>query len=159
MALEAAYLQGDFSVDLEEGKNPVLGKLPEKLKWGDLTRQGFPFYSGIITYCIPEQEEYQERMRITANRWKGWTLSFIDGGGTEQFAGFAPYTVNCEGLKEIRLFLTRKNTFGPLHEREPDPEVCEPDSFFTTGEKWSEAYVLQPQGIMEPPILEVIDQI
>lgn len=155
--LEAAYLQGDFSVDLEGGTNPCLGELPEKLEWGNLTRQGFPFYSGIITYCIPEQEEYQKRMRITANRWKGWTLSFIDGSGAEQFAGFAPYTVNCKGLKEIRLFLTRKNTFGPLHEREPDPEVCEPDSFLTTGEKWSEAYVLQPQGIMEPPILEVIE--
>lgn len=155
--LEAAYLQGDFSVYLEDGKNPVLGELPKKLEWGDITRQGFPFYSGIVTYCIPEQEEYKRKMRITAGGWAGWTLSFMDSGGKEHFAGFAPYIVCCDGLKEIRLFLTRKNTFGPLHEREPDPELCEPDSFRTAGKKWSEAYVLQAQGIMEPPALELLE--
>lgn len=155
--LEAAYLQGDFSVYLEDGKNPVLGEIPKKLEWGDITQQGFPFYSGIVTYCIPEQEEYQGRMRITAGSWTGWTMSFMDVCGSEHFAGFAPYMVCCDGLREIRLFLTRKNTFGPLHEREPNPELCEPDSFLTSGKKWSKAYVLQAQGIMEPPKLELIE--
>lgn len=155
--LEAAYLQGDFSVYLESGKNPVLSQLPKKLKWGDITQQGFPFYSGMITYCIPRQQEYLKKLRITAKDWQGWTLAFVDTNGKEHFAGFAPYVVCCDGLKEIRLFLTRKNTFGPLHEKNPDPALCEPGSFLTVGSNWSEAYVLQRQGMMAPPILEVIE--
>ncbi len=153
---EAVYLQGDFSVYLKDGRIPVLGELPRQLKLGDVTQQGLPFYSGEITYCLPEMKEYQGRLKITAKDWKGWTMTVVDIQGKEHFIGFAPYTLCCDGLKEIRLFLTRKNTFGPLHETNPDPALCEPNSFLTTGEYWSESYVLQPQGIMNAPIVEAI---
>lgn len=153
---EAIYLQGDFSVHLKDGRIPVLGELPSQLKLGDITQQGFPFYSGEITYCLPEKKEYQGKIKITAKDWKGWTMTVVDIKGKEHFIGFAPYTLYCDGLKEIHLFLTRKNTFGPLHETNPDPSLCEPGSFLTTGENWSESYVLQPQGIVNTPIVEGI---
>ena len=50
--LEAIYLLGSFTVSLT-GDVPVLKTLPDRLAPGDITVQGLPFYSGVITYLIP----------------------------------------------------------------------------------------------------------
>ena len=142
---EAAYLLGDFSVYLEDERTPVLKELPKHIMLGDITKQGFPFYPGKITYCLPRV--YYEKVQITMKQWNGWTMTVTDAEDEEHFIGFAPYTLSCDGIKEISLFLTRKNTFGPLHEVNPDPPVCKPNSFLTAGEDWTERYVLQPQGL------------
>lgn len=44
--MEAIYILGDFGVKLPN----VVCMLPEKLKRGDVTVQGFPYYSGGIRY-------------------------------------------------------------------------------------------------------------
>ena len=52
--IESACLLGDFGVRLEEGSLPVIIGLPDKVSTGDISNQGFPFYSGKITYRFPE---------------------------------------------------------------------------------------------------------
>ncbi|MDC7240920.1 MAG: hypothetical protein PQJ50_11215, partial [Spirochaetales bacterium] len=50
--LEAVYLLGEFGVQLD-GAVRRIGSRPEKLAIGDLCAQGFPFYSGAVTYRVP----------------------------------------------------------------------------------------------------------
>ncbi|MGH0053006.1 MAG: hypothetical protein ACQ5SW_06420, partial [Sphaerochaetaceae bacterium] len=47
--LEWCYLLGDFGVRLA-GSKAILCDAPQYLMFGDITKQGFPFYGGSITY-------------------------------------------------------------------------------------------------------------
>ena len=51
------------------------------------------------------------------------------------------------------MYLTRRNTFGPLHEVPRVQSVCGPNSFRTRGERFSEDYQLFPCGFTTAPIL------
>ena len=144
---EAAYLLGDFSVFLIDENVPVIEKLPKSIKLGDITKQGFPFYSGQIKYFMPQC--CQGNIKVSIKSWKGWSVTVLDYENKEHFVGFAPYTAYCNGIKEISLFLTRKNTFGPLHETQPDPPLCEPQSFLTRGKEWTDCYTIQKQGLWD----------
>ena len=47
--VESCYLLGDFGVEVF-GKEKRIIPVPEKVVFGDLTRQGMPFYGGNLTY-------------------------------------------------------------------------------------------------------------
>lgn len=137
--LEAVYLLGDFGVELPKR----IVALPEKLKRGDISPQGMPYYTGGIEY----------RTGIASGNY---TLSFgelhgavmkVRGREREKTVAFAPYeTQVC--LKEeliLELIFARRNTFGPLHQ--PYPQGCYgPDSFLTQGKDRVD-FVPVPQGL------------
>ena len=52
---------------------------------------------------------------------------------------------------EVEVILTRRNTFGPLHQCPKEAPSYGPGNFMTTGEGWSDAYMLYPQGLLEKP--------
>ncbi len=127
--LEAVYLLGDFGVSLPN----VITKLPETLTSGDVTKQGFPYYTGAVRY----------HTGITKGKY---TLSFrkdscavvnIYGGETKQTLAFSPMTANVELKSEliIETVFPRRNTFGPLHQT--SQSLCEPGSFLTDGADYS----------------------
>lgn len=151
--LEAVYLLGYFGVYLEEGYKPALDQLPEKIGIGDLTGQGFPFYSGGVSYLLPNPIPAGNRVRVEAHNWKGSCLKAV--GETAVLIPWAPYTAETDGLSEVEVILNRKNTFGPLHQRQRHPLYCEPASFMTEGNDWSDHYVLEPQGLLEQPDIAV----
>ena len=71
---------------------------------------------------------------------------------------FPPYESEIRGLKGIQIVLTRRNTFGPLHQLPAIVEAYAPDNFVTTGENWSDGYVLLPYGLMkDPEFFEITD--
>lgn len=150
--IEAVFLLGEFSVWINRENIPVIGQLPKKIHFGDLCRQGFPFYSGKIRYVIPEMKGKTCRVRLRAP--KAWGMKLI--GDTEVNVSWAPYEGIVRDLSSIELILTRKNTFGPLHQSGAEPPLCEPASFHSTGTDWSERCVLQPQGLMEMPEIEEV---
>lgn len=149
--LEAVYLLGGFGVRLTDDRLGVyLTRLPQKLRIGDLRNQGLPFYSGKVRYLFPEEwtekvmDEYAE---VSVPHFEGACVKLI--GETDRLIAWAPYVERVKGLKAVELVLTRRNTFGPLHQF---PAVCVsygPDNFVTEGKEWSDAYMLLPQGIME----------
>ncbi|MGM9681032.1 MAG: hypothetical protein ACI3XR_05955, partial [Eubacteriales bacterium] len=113
--LEALYLLGDFGVQLD-GTVSNITKRPATLKVGDITDQGFPFYSGGITYILPVNPDVQN---LSLDDYDA-ALIKVKGNGKERLLYAAPYLLSVNDLVEdgtlkLEYILTRRNTFGPLH--------------------------------------------
>lgn len=149
--LEALYLLGKFGV--RAGRVNTITAFPETLRFGDITEQGLPFYSGNLTYRIPVREG---KYRVNFGKFSAACLS-----SGEEIAAFAPFVLRNaaaeEGELALTAHLTRKNLFGPLHEVPAELPVCGPGDFLTEGEQFSRDYMLIQQGILEPPEIFEID--
>ena len=152
--LEALYLLGNFGVRLE-GLRRIIEKLPQKLKAGDVCAQGLPFYGGIIEYLLPG--EFAGRMRVEA-LFDGACLETCSGENNSLIC-FAPYytDIDAQGRLSLRLYLTRRNTFGPLHMKPATAFSYGPESFVTQGESFDyTGYMLLPAGLKAPARLTVL---
>lgn len=143
---EAMYLLGEFGVEVRENGSAVLTTLPDKLKIGDISCQGLPFYSGSVFYELNEEDgEYQVQM----NEFGGALVKLI--GQEEKRIAFEPYQECVNGLKELEVILTSRNTFGPLHQIPKKAPNYGPANFVTEGAGWTDSYVLYEQGLLEKP--------
>ena len=61
--------------------------------------------------------------------------------------------LNDAGEFDLHLYLTRRNTFGPLHQVPREAGGYGPGNWVTEGAAFSEDYVLWPSGLMAPPEL------
>jgi hypothetical protein len=144
--LEAVYLLGDFGVQLDGAVRklvPMIGKL----QIGDICPQGFPFYSGAITYHMPVPAEAQHLRLPDA----GGACAKVNG----QVLGWDPFEANVSGCGDsvdIEIILTRRNTFGPLHDAVPDRIHNGPDHWLTEGPEFSPAPILIPSGLLRLPV-------
>ncbi len=141
--VEAMYLLGDFGVSVK-GHEVTLTRLPKKLRFGDITEQGFPFYGGELVYKIP----------LPAGRYEVEIPSFA--GALVRIGKvklpFAPFRAAVSGSFEVGVTVTRKNTFGPLHFKTAEcygsyGDFCPPKELFR------EDYSLLQQGLLEKPIV------
>lgn len=172
--LEAMYLLGEFGVAFREGAQ-VMDRLPDRLAVGDIASQGLPFYGGTVTYRIDADRAAEgiERLgRKPGSRIALSLASFEAGtvrmraGGVERRIPWAPYEVeigesdpspsasgaSAAGM-EIDLVLTRRNTFGPLHQWPLHEESYGPLNWVTEGDAFKRDYVLLPSGMLEAPRL------
>lgn len=161
---EAIYLLGDFGAEVN-GNDKTLTKLPEKLKIGDITNQGLPFYSGKVAYKLSDQQakELNENSCLLIGNTNSSCVRIKDGKGNERLLAFKPYKACMCGLDiqsgiSIELVLTRRNTFGPLHLNRIEEYLgfrnwYGPAEFETTGELWSDDYRLIKQGLLEEPVV------
>lgn len=68
---------------------------------------------------------------------------------------WAPFTSALAGLSDAegrvlaKFTLTRRNTFGPLHLIPMRQVVIDPQSFRSSGERWSDDYQLEPVGLTQ----------
>ncbi|MFS0723843.1 hypothetical protein [Paenibacillus sp. 1P07SE] len=162
--LESVYLIGDFGVRLE-GSTTVMTKLPEKLTTSDITSQGLPFYGGAISYLV-EQDAVMEavdhfqfdrdshRYCLSLRFPSFEAAALLMREGSEQtFLPWEPYEAKITGndALEIEVFLTRRNTFGPLHQLPLHTAAYGPFNWITDGERFSNRYVLLPSGLLEEP--------
>lgn len=158
--LEAAYIIGNFGVEIQ-GSRKIINTLPEVLKVGDICEQKLPFYSGEVTYIIPLDEE--------ARLAKYLELKIDDFGGALIKAGvgeeavmlpWKPYTADVSKVisdehLEVTYVLTRRNTFGPLHQYPVRVEFYGPDNFVTEGDTFTNSYGLLPTGMLTKPKLTI----
>ncbi len=147
--LEAIYLLGGFGVAVY-GSVPVLTKLPEKLIVGDITQQGLPFYSGSISYLIDGLDDIKASISVTSF---GGSLIKLKGKETTIVA-FPPHKGVSDGLNTIEVVLTRRNTFGPLHENTETVYIYSPNNYLTEGDAWTDEYMLIPQGLLKKPVIK-----
>jgi hypothetical protein len=154
--VEAAYLLGDFGVDVR-GINCKLIPPVRSLAFGDITRQGLPFYGGSITYHL-EAEAKNGRFTIEASSYRFMTLKVRVDGGEKGVITYAPYRLVVDGLSagkhrvDITGYGCRINTFGQLHNNMGhDGYWWGPGSWRTEGPAWSYEYKFWPQGIMKSP--------
>ncbi len=162
--LEALFLMGGFGVRLE-GTKRTLVRLPEKLAVGDAVGQGLPFYSGSIVYSLPLRQklEKNEAAFLIVPAMEAACAAVNAAGRARQIIGWPPYEAEItdvllsgqEAVLELETVLTRRNSFGPLHQV---PKICPgygPDNFITEGEGWSDDYQLFPAGLLAEPVVEI----
>jgi hypothetical protein len=157
--LEAIFLLGRFGVRC--GSNlPIVGAEPERLQPGCITSQGFPFYGAGIRYLldIPKLDVTGKRIFLRFPRIEGACI-VVGEGRDRKVIPFRPYecdvtaTARRGGKVPVRVILTRRNTFGPLHQLPVKAAAYHPGSFRTDGKAWSDSFVLYPAGLLAPPEL------
>lgn len=136
--VEAAYIVGDFGVRLA---NPYEGEIieePCELYNGSWMQQGYPFFSGMMTYRTTFKSPVDEkRTFLRLNRPSGIMYKVRVNGRPAGKILWRPFELELtEFLKagrnelEIEVVSSRQNTFGPLHERDgEDFPYCGPNAF------------------------------
>lgn len=157
--LEWMYLLGEFGVALRGNRKSITPK-PERLLWGDYTGQGFPFYTGNMTYFITLENDQEGGKTIQIPYYSGAAVKVSVNGGAEHMAAFLPYECPLEELMpgDNLIALTclgnRYNGFGQLHMIGDDIPWLGPNSWRTEGTSWTENYQLRPMGILTAPIVK-----
>lgn len=169
--LETLYLIGEFgvSVDVEQleevagaipgvrsnsegilARNPRLTKLPSTLKIGDIVPQGLPFYSGTVSYNLGNVE-------AEALDLNGFVSACVvlRRGDAKELVAFSPYVGEAPQGMETPLYadlvLTRRNTFGPLHQLPARIWAYAPEMFVSEGDEFTNGYVLFRTGLLKVP--------
>ncbi|MDF7822579.1 glycosyl hydrolase [Pontiellaceae bacterium B12227] len=142
--IEAVYLLGEFGVE-QQGMRRSIVPMIGKVEIGDLCAQGFPFYSGAIIYHVPIPGN-AGRLKLSAI---GGACARVDG----QVLGWDPFEADisdCSQTVDVEVVLTRRNTFGPLHDCAQGRMHNGPDHWLTEGDEFSIDSVLVPSGILQP---------
>ena len=169
--LEAMYLLGSFGVWLD-GTRKILDKLPERIEAGDLTTQGLPFYSGCVTYQLQTSEilKHAIRKKNAASLAAGIETGSFGGACVtaayemnadkhEKMIAWPPYqsilsnVVSCPDHISLKVHLTRRNTFGPLHQIPVITDAYGPANFTVGGKHFTTHYMLVPSGLLTEPTL------
>jgi hypothetical protein len=157
---EALYLLGNFGVNLDGTKKHIT-RLPEKLLPSDLTAQGLPFYSGGVTYEIPVANKLAKNQQfwIETPKFEAACLK----AGPAAFIAWQPYCTEVtdsrrDGVVELTAMLTRRNSFGPLHQLPLRTGSYGPGNWVTTGKFWSQNYQLYPAGLLEAPVISLREE-
>lgn len=158
-SLEWMYLLGEFGVRLQGSYKMCVPK-PDRLLWGDYTLQGFPFYTGNMTYFVNLTNEDVGDKVIQVPYYSGAAVKMSVNGEKEQMAAFLPYECSFRHLKKgdnmlsITCLGNRYNGFGQLHMIGDDIVWPGPDSWRTEGSSWTETYRIKPMGILSAPIVK-----
>ena len=152
--LEAIYLLGEFAVRLE-GRMKTIEALPEMLLPGDLASHGLPFYSGAVLYNIPSQIrlEPDEHAFLCFGGMNAACVNVSAAEAGRKTIAWQPYEADITkparvGAElNVETVLTRRNTFGPLHEIPWKAHGYSNGNFITDGDRYSEAYLLAPSGL------------
>lgn len=157
--LEALYLLGSFGVQLD-GSSQTLVKLPATLSLGSVTDQGLPFYSGAITYLakVGRTTAPGQRVLLALPGVAGACARVSVDGGQPLTLPWAPFEADVtsddstEGSVEITVVLTRRNTFGPLHQVPREATAYGPGNWHTDGKAFTYDYMLYPAGLTASPV-------
>jgi len=155
--LEALYLIGGFGVRVD-GPRAALTRLPDRLTVGDLTAQGLPFYGGTVTYWVPVPDP-SPPLFIAVLEFEAACVKVVSPHIPAMVIAWPPYRAEVrpeaiqDGRIALQVVLTRRNTFGPLHQVPLRPWAYHPGSFVSEGESFTKAYMLYPAGLLQAPIL------
>lgn len=151
--LESIYLLGDFGVWVR-GTKAVIVDREEQLCFGDITRQTLPFYGGSVIYHMHFTLKEDADISVRIPHFAAPVLSLAIDDKMIGPVAFAPHIHHAGVLKagihklDIKVYGNRYNTFGTLHNCNPEFKWYGPDSYRTNGSEWSEAWCLRPFGIL-----------
>ena len=151
------FLLGDFRVETA-GRMQILKKDKKEAAFCDITRQGYPFYGGNITYRIPFTARGGE-VSVRASLFRAPVLHVAVDGKDMGHIAFSPYEADLgklpegEHLLELTVYGNRVNTFGTLHNCDKKEEWFGPNAWRTTGDLWSYEYQLRESGLLKAPVI------
>ncbi len=134
--VEAAYIVGDFAVELVSPYHGKLVKEPTKLKTGSWVGQGYPFYSGRMIYKA-KVDCTRKNAKLVLSRPSASLINVRVNGKAAQSIMWRPYETDLSALVkkgenniEIEVVSSLQNSFGPLHEINGDDNMwCGPNAF------------------------------
>lgn len=157
---EIVYLLGSFGVKIENNQ-PIMIEKVNKLKTGDWTQQGLPFYSGNITYVFDCEAKTEENQKIFVRipDFRGTGIRIFVDGNEAGIIGWKPFEIDITEFVRGKQFFKigleilghRRNSHGPLHHREKWPIWTGPGTFVSEGEEFTDSYQIVPCGLMENP--------
>jgi hypothetical protein len=153
--VENCFLLGQFGVALR-GREAKVTEIPVSLPFGDITRMGFPFYGGNVTYHCRVQTD-GGKATLQATHFTNPLLTVDLNNKRVGVVAYAPYTVDLgdltSGVHDISVtaYGNRVNTFGTLHNANASETWFGPDAWRTTNAAWSNEYRVKPTGIMVSP--------
>lgn len=154
--LEAYYLLGDFGVRCI-GRNICITKMPKKLFFDDISKQGLPFYGGNVSYKFKYAGEGEKTLQI--QRFSGTAISVdVDGKRISGMLAFPPNRLELGTLDKgvhdisITLYGNRMNTFGQLHNTILKPSYTDPGMWRPRGRFYTPEYMLRSYGIYTTPV-------
>lgn len=152
---ENMFILGFFGVKTL-GRKAKIVPLPEKVAFGDLTRQAFPFYGGNIIYKF-NAESRNGKLTVRTPYYRGAMIAvFVDSKRAGNII-YPPYELTLEGLTdgkhdiELELFIHRANCFGPVHLAYENYPWKGPNAWRVEGIEWTYEYNLYPTGILTAP--------
>ncbi len=152
--LEWCYILGDFGVELY-GDYAHIVKRQEKLRFGDITRQTLPFYTGNVTYRLEaELVEAQENVTLHVPHFEAAVLEVFVDGESKGLIAYAPHKLSLGALSagvhkiEIVCFGNRFNGFGTLHNANDEFRWYGPDAYRAGGTQWTDSYLVRPAGVL-----------
>ncbi|MEE1504038.1 MAG: hypothetical protein UGF89_07325, partial [Acutalibacteraceae bacterium] len=157
--LETVFVLGYFGVKVVGTQSTVIA-LPEKIGFGEILSQGFPFYSGAITYKIPVNVE-NGSIEVEASDYRGGLITVEVDGEKKGRIIYPPYTLKIEDLANgeheigVKLYTHRYNSFGPIHLVNEKESWHGPGAWRSTGINWSYEYVLRKTGILKAPVVRL----
>lgn len=156
--VENIFLLGEFIVEVR-GICQILKAPGRVLAFGDITRQGYPFYGGNVTYEIPFYSEGGE-YEIEADMFRSPCICVeLDGRKMGRIA-FSPYKCSLgivpegEHIVSVTVYGSRINTFGCVHNCNQEEIWYGPNAWRTVDDEWSYEYQLKPTGLLKAPILK-----
>ncbi len=153
--LEWMYFLGHFGVFVSGHQKKIIA-YPEKLFYGDITCQGFPFYGGNLDY-VTELTTGDGELFIESPSYRGALQTVSIDDGPEMPLIFAPYRRSLGHVDAgthritLHLFGNRANSFGPVHNADRTEKWYGPNIWRTTGIRWCREYRLSPFGILTTP--------
>lgn len=159
--IEDIYIFGDFAAGPENEGFPVM-KEQKMLETGSWVEQGYPFYSGSMTYKMVFDLEFteQERFEIDLSGAKGSNLYLTVNGTVIGSVPFPPYRAEITGALvqgsntiEVEVISTLRNTMGPLHHTEGDNLDWTGPEQFCDEDNWTDSYRFAEYGFIEPPVM------
>lgn len=156
--IENAYLLGNFGVRVTGARAAVV-RLPEALSFGELASQGLPFYGGSVEYHTSFLAG-GGNVSIRVPEFFGALIGVTVDGGEERILYKDPGVLALGRLKEgphlltLKLYGSRINTFGQLHNARRKERYWGNKTWRTAGKDWSYLYQLRKTGITLTPLIE-----
>ncbi|WP_313185463.1 hypothetical protein [Lacrimispora sp.] len=159
--LEGCYLLGDFGVRLD-GACAVLTDRANKAAFGDITKQGMPFYGGNLEYHLEVTGDGSCYI-LELSDFRAPLLSVEVDGKKAGVIAFAPYRLRLgelSGKHEISIisYGNRHNTFGALHNCKKGEKWFGPSAWRTEGDEFTYKYMVREAGVLRAPVLRRVPQ-
>ena len=155
------YLARNFGVCMNGREKSVIA-MPHSIQYGDIVDQGFPFYSGKLTYHL-EIKIDKSLLDVTVPEFCGTLVRVAIDGVDLGIVAFPPYRISLSEIPpgvhnmDITLYVPRTNGFGPVHNTKTAGCYLTPGSWRTQGDEWSYDYRLTRQGILAPVEIGILD--
>ncbi|KAK6903257.1 hypothetical protein I203_108522 [Kwoniella mangroviensis CBS 8507] len=168
--LERVYLLGDFGVEVRGRTTTIVPLNLDQVEFGDITRQGLPFYSGNLTYhCTfksppsqsPQEGMDKDKLAIRVAHFAGPAVSVNIDNKRSALLVHEPYAFELGQVEkgehkiDFTCYGNRHNAFGAVHLVPNKTNWLNADSWRSDYDWWSEEYVLGQVGILNAPRVEI----